>query len=112
MTRAGITYVLNKYYCEAKNATPNLFRDKVHPHVLRHSRAMHWLEADVDIYYIKDLLGHNDVVTTEVYAKINTSAKRKVLESVHKPIEGTPQTSWTEDKSMMEWLRSYSEDKD
>ena len=102
MIRAGITYILDKHFSLAKNANPNLFREKVHPHVLRHSRAMHWLEAGVDIYYIKDLLGHNDVVTTEVYAKVNTSVKRKVLEAVHKPIDGMPQTSWTEDKSMME----------
>jgi site-specific recombinase XerD len=110
LTRAGITYFLDKHFSAAKEATPNLFREKVHPHVLRHSRAMHWLEAGIDIYYIKDLLGHNDVVTTEVYAKINTSMKRKVLEAVHTPIEGTPQTSWTEDKSTMDWLRSLSND--
>jgi site-specific recombinase XerD len=108
LTRAGIAYVLDKHFNAAKAEMPNLFRVKVHPHVLRHSRAMHWLEAGVDLYYIKDLLGHNDVETTEVYAKINTSMKRKVLEAVHTPVEGTPTMSWTEDKSTMDWLRSLS----
>jgi hypothetical protein len=38
---------------------------------------MHWLEAGVDLQFIKDLLGHADLTTTEVYAQINTDMKRK-----------------------------------
>ena len=31
---------------------------------------MHWLEAGVDLQYIKDLLGHSDIKTTEIYARL------------------------------------------
>jgi site-specific recombinase XerD len=109
MTRAGISYVLDKYTASAREASPELFPGRVHPHILRHSRAMHWLESGIDLYYIKDLLGHSDIVTTEVYAQINTAMKRKVLEAVHEPIEENPKTSWTDDKSMMGWLNSFAD---
>lgn len=75
---------------------------------MSHSRAMHWLEAGIDLQYIKDLLGHADLTTTEVYAQINTEMKRKVLESAQpqeRPAAEYP--SWTEDKSLMGWLESF-----
>jgi site-specific recombinase XerD len=112
MTRAGISYVLNKYAASARGSRPELFPERVHPHILRHSRAMHWLESGIDLYYIKDLLGHSDIVTTEVYAQINTTTKRKILEAVHEPIAGNPQTSWTDDRPMMSWLNSFANNND
>ncbi len=108
LTRAGITYIFNKHVNAAKNDKPELFPEKVYPHIFRHSRAMHWLEAGIDLQYIKDLLGHVNLTTTEVYARINTEMKRKVLESVQStehPPEEYP--SWTEDKSLMGWLESF-----
>lgn len=36
-------------------------------HTLRHSRATHWHNAGVDIYTIKELLGHKNIRTTEIY---------------------------------------------
>lgn len=108
LTRAGITYIFNKYVNAAKNDAPELFPEKVYPHIFRHSRAMHWLEAGIDLQYIKDLLGHVSLTTTEVYAQINTEMKRKILENVQStehPLEDYP--SWTEDKSLMGWLESF-----
>lgn len=108
LTRAGITYIFNKYVNAAKNDKPELFPEKVYPHIFRHSRAMHWLEAGIDLQYIKDLLGHASLTTTEVYAQINTEMKRKVLESIQSTehsLEDYP--SWTEDKSLMGWLESF-----
>ena len=40
---------------------------KATPHSLRHSRATHLSDAGVDIYKIKDFLGHNNIKTTELY---------------------------------------------
>ena len=69
---------------------------------------MHWLEAGIDLQYIKDLLGHVDFTTTEIYARLNTEMKRKVLEKAH-PIEPSPDTPhWTDDKSMMDWLHGFA----
>ena len=63
LTRAGATYILSKYVQMAELDT------HVSPHVLRHTKAMHLLEAGINIFYIKDFLGHEDISTTEVYAK-------------------------------------------
>ena len=107
LTRAGVAYILNKYASEARLTTPELIGEKVYPHLLRHSRAMHWLEAGVDLQYIKDLLGHADLATTEVYAQINTDMKRRLLEAAHPKRQETDYPSWTEDANLMDWLKGF-----
>ena len=49
--------------------------------MLRHSKAMHLLENGVNLIYIRDILGHASVVTTEVYAKANPEMKRQAIEA-------------------------------
>ena len=65
---------------------------------------MHWLEAGVDLQYIKDLLGHSDIKTTEVYARLNIKMKQKLLEEVHPQPSSEQQASWTDDDNLMQWL--------
>jgi len=108
LTRAGVAYVLDKYADMARISMPELVPEHVYPHILRHSRAMHWLEAGLDLQYIQDLLGHADISTTEIYAHLNTEMKRRLLEQVHPPNRSLPQyPSWTDDKNMMDWLQSF-----
>ena len=47
---------------------------------------MHLLQAGVNLIYIRDLLGHADVSTTEIYARANAEAKRKAIESAYQPL--------------------------
>lgn len=107
LTRAGIAYILKKHVNEARQQSPGLVGDRVYPHIFRHSRAMHWLEAGVDLQFIKDLLGHADLTTTEVYAQINTEMKRKILEEVHPEKNNTKYPSWTDDCGLMDWLKGF-----
>lgn len=110
LTRAGISYIFKKYIDSTKVSMPDLLPAKVYPHIFRHSRAMNWLEAGVDLQYIKDLLGHAELSTTEVYAQLNTEMKRKILEEVHPDEHQSSQyPSWTEDNNLMSWLSNFQD---
>ena len=67
LTRSGISYILSKYINKARDECPHLIPENISCHSLRHSKAMHMLQADVPLVYIRDILGHESVVTTEIY---------------------------------------------
>jgi site-specific recombinase XerD len=102
LTRAGIAYILNKYADTARSKNPTI-PQMVSPHVLRHSKAMHMLQANINIIYIRDFLGHAHVKTTEVYAKADTESKRKAIENARIPVTANL-PDWSEDKSLMQML--------
>ncbi len=107
MTRAGVAYILGKYARMAREVSAGTFPDVLSPHCLRHSKAMHLLQEGVNLVYIRDLLGHADVRTTEIYAHADSDAKRKALEKAS-PINNNQQfPSWTEDDALLSWLQSF-----
>ena len=67
LTRAGVTYILKKYAAQAQGIGVKDISEEITPHWLRHSKAMHLLQSGVNLIYIRDLLGHSDVSTTEIY---------------------------------------------
>jgi len=106
-SRWGITYILKKYADAARVVTPGLIPDKLSPHCFRHSKAMHLLQADVNLIYIRDLLGHTNVKTTETYARADSAAKREALEKAN-PIKDIVQfPSWNADAGLMDWLQNF-----
>lgn len=102
LTRAGITYILKKYFDAARMVNPSL-PQKISPHILRHSKAMHMLQAGINLIYIRDFLGHAHVETTEIYAKADTEMKRRALESAYIKID-SDLPAWTDDKNLMALL--------
>lgn len=83
LTPAGIRYILGKCVDAARLADPEYIPQNVSPHSLRHSKAVHLLQSGINIVYIRDILGHADLKTTEIYAKIDPKVKRDSLEKVY-----------------------------
>ena len=102
LTRAGVAYILKKY-CDLARVDNACIPDKVSPHVFRHSKAMHMLQAGINLVYIRDFLGHESVSTTEVYAKADTETKREAIQSAQIRID-PDLPDWTNDNSLMAML--------
>ena len=106
LTRQGISHILKKYAESARKKRPDLIPRDISVHSLRHSRAVHWLQAGVDLIYIRDLLGHVSVQTTEIYARIDGEMKRKALEKVSSQNYPNGIPSWQSDISLLDWLKT------
>lgn len=106
MSRSGVRYILLKYVEQVQRK--KYFCESVSPHVLRHSKAMHLLEAKTPLVIIRDFLGHVDFKTTEIYAKVNLEMKREALEKAASPLqkESIGTQSWQKDKNLLDWLKS------
>jgi len=104
LSRGGIAWILRKYQAQA--ADPTLANAHLSPHILRHSRAMHLYDAGVPLPYIRDILGHVDLTTTEIYARASTEAKRKALEAVYDDVVTADLPEWNHDTGLLTWLAS------
>lgn len=107
LTREGVAYIITKYMDAAKTVSPELFPKKVSPHCFRHSKAMHLLQSGVNLIYIRDLLGHVDIKTTEIYARIDGEMKRKALENSHNGVVSDKLPEWQRDNELMSWLTGF-----
>lgn len=54
--------------------------EKIHPHIWRHSRAMHLYQHGMDLTTLSQWLGHVNLSTTLIYAHADTEMKRKAME--------------------------------
>jgi len=99
LSRGGIAWIIRKY--QAETGTPLA---GISPHILRHSKAMHLYEAGVPLPYIRDILGHVDLSTTEIYARASTEAKRKALEAAYTDIVTDDLPEWNQDLGLLNWL--------
>jgi len=102
LSRGGIAWIIRKY--QATTDDPHLADTDISPHTLRHSKAMHLYEAGVPLPYIRDILGHVDLSTTEIYARASTEAKRKALEAAYVDIVTDDLPEWTKDLGLLDWL--------
>ena len=102
LSRGGIAWIIRKY--QARTDDPQLADADISPHTLRHSKAMHLYEAGVPLPYIRDILGHVNLSTTEIYARASTQAKRKALEAAYTDITSDDLPEWTQDHELLDWL--------
>lgn len=104
-TKEGISYIISKYARLAREIS-SIVPEKVKPHMFRHSKAMHLLQAGVNLVYIRDFLGHVDIKNTEVYARIDTEIKREALKDAYPDLVESNLPDWSKDQALLSWLSS------
>lgn len=107
-SRQGVNYVLKKYASKARKINKNLIPEDLTAHKMRHTTAMELTASGVDLIYIRDLLGHSSVMTTEVYARTDAKLKRKAIEAASKEILPQEEALWDVDTNLKDWLKSFN----
>jgi site-specific recombinase XerD len=83
LTRSGVAYILRGLAAKAQ-LEPRHAR-RVTPHLIRHSTAMHLVQAEVDTTTIAAWLGHSQLDTTHGYVDITLRMKLQALEDADLP---------------------------
>ncbi len=78
----GLKYSANNNYHLERWIRDAGITKKITFHCFRHTNAMLLLEAGTDIYTVSKMLGHRDLKTTQIYAKVGDIAKRKASEVI------------------------------
>ena len=107
LTRAGVNCILLKYATMARVKNPGLIPDKISCQSLRHSKAMHLLQAGVHLVYIRDFLGHESVQTTEIYARVDSKQKREAIEKAFAQIVKKEKPLWMKNDNLLQWLKNF-----
>jgi site-specific recombinase XerD len=107
LTRPGVTHILLKYADKARRIKSGLIPDKISCHSLRHSKAMHLLQAGVNLVYIRDILGHASVQTTEIYARADSRQKREAIERAYTDVAPKEVPIWENNDNLLSWLKSF-----
>ena len=82
ITKMGFSFML-------KNLVENIlgkdYLDRAHPHILRHSRAIHLLDADMNIKLLQNFLGYSNIINTLTYLKYSN---KDLYEAIDKANNG------------------------
>ena len=84
LTDRLVRYMLRKYGEKARVVCPEV-PENIHPHMLRHSRAMHLYQEGMALELISQWLGHSHLKTTQIYAFADTEHKRKAIAAATPP---------------------------
>jgi len=110
LTRFSIYYLTREYGRRVAPALRSVNPKGLSPHVLRHSTAVHLLQAGVEVNVIRGWLGHNSLETTNRFAEINMRTKEKALQACN--LESTSNEGsrasarWKKDAELLQWLQS------
>jgi site-specific recombinase XerD len=104
LTRHGVAFLLRDIATRAQTSCPSLTTKRVSPHVVRHSTAMHLLQAGVDLATIALWLGHERLETTHLYLEADLELKERALKQLS-PL-GPPARRFKADESLLGFLAS------
>ncbi len=85
LSRSGVVRRLQLAVQHASKQCPTLKNRNVSPHTLRHTTAMHLLQAGVDITVIALWLGHESPTTTHHYIEADLTMKERALRTIQEP---------------------------
>lgn len=107
LTRFGARLILQRHARRAAQSCPALAKKRIHPHVLRHSTAVHLLKAGVDLSTIAHWLGHASINTTHKYLTIDLEAKRAALAAAGPIVaQSAGAVSRRASEDLIQWLES------
>lgn len=106
LSRMAILNIIKKYADMARAQNTGHFPQDIGCHTLRHSKAMHMLEAGINLVWIRDFLGHSSTTTTEVYARASSKMKEEALAKLDPGILKKGKSSWQDNKELLSYLKS------
>lgn len=77
LSPSGIQRIVKKYM------EMTVTKENMSPHTLRHTFATHMLERGADLNSVKELLGHEDLSTTQIYTHLETEGLKKTYKQAH-----------------------------
>jgi len=107
ITRDGVSYVIKKYVQDIRK-TDIAFPEHTHCHSFRHSKAMHMLAAGINLVYIRDFLGHEDISTTMIYSRADNRLKNEAINKLTpKLTDEVDLPDWRTDQNLLTFLNSF-----
>lgn len=109
LTRFGIYKIIRKH-TQNLSGQKSVMAKRISPHILRHTTAVHLLEAGVEVNVIRAWLGHVSLETTYRYAELTMRMKTEALARCEPPIQLSGKSlgklHWRKDDDLLKWLDS------
>lgn len=105
MSCDNVARFIKQYGESARKKSPDI-PENVHPHQLRHTRAIHLYRAGMPLAVLAEFLGHSDISTTQIYAYADPEMKRAAIKKARgeELIDTPDEALWQTDEDMIRRL--------
>lgn len=102
MSPDTVAAFFTKYGRMAKSVCPEV-PEHIHPHMMRHTRAMHLYRSGMPMVLLSQYLGHSQVETTMIYAHADTEMKRAAIQKADavRKTKPVPDEIWADNEEMI-----------
>ena len=102
--RFGINYIIKQLVIELNAIYPNYFKENYFPHSFRHTKATHLYNNGTPLLYVKELLGHSTISSTEIYATPDSKKQREEILKISESINTKNKYSNNKKDNLDNWL--------